>query len=415
MKNVYDIKYEKNLNFILPQKERLKNADLHILKQKVAVIIHLYYIDTIEDYFKYIEAIPSDIDIFFTVSDYHVKELLVQAFGKKNNCKIIEKQNRGRDISSLLVACREHILKYEYVCFIHDKKERSYFYKKDTENWIQCLWENMLGGTEYIENIIATLYENLELGLLAPPSPLSEHCAIAYVNSWYDNFDRVKLLASEMNLNCNLDYAKPPITLGTAFWAKTSALEKLFEIEWKYEDFDEEPLKIDGTISHAIERIFAYVVQDAGFETGWVMTDKYAGERLEYMERSMRKAFERLNESLGVSYIAELDSYEKRLQEMLKFIHKYKQFYIYGAGTIGKSCFLMLKNEQKTPEAFLVSDIEGNAGEIQGIPVYSLEQIELHKDCGVIIGVAAKYQNDILVRIKERYPDFSNIYIYDRY
>ena len=39
--------------------------------------------------------------------------------------KVILKRNRGRDVSALLVASRTEILQYKYVCFIHDKQEKS--------------------------------------------------------------------------------------------------------------------------------------------------------------------------------------------------------------------------------------------------------------------------------------------------
>ena len=160
MKNVYDIKKDKNLNFILPKKKNLDNSKQYMPERKIAIIIHLHYLDTIRKYIKYIENIPLDMDVFFTFSDSRIKEILLQTkVGRRNNYKFIEKQNRGRDISAFLVACRKNIINYEYICFVHDKKEKKQIYKEDTEKWIQCLWENMLGSTEYIENIITTFYE----------------------------------------------------------------------------------------------------------------------------------------------------------------------------------------------------------------------------------------------------------------
>ena len=67
---------------------------------------------------------------------------------------------------------------------------------------------------------------------------------------------------------------------GSCFWFRTDALRKLFKYDWKYEDFPEEPLPIDGTISHAIERCYAYVAQDAGYYSAIVMCDEYA--KIEY-------------------------------------------------------------------------------------------------------------------------------------
>jgi rhamnosyltransferase len=54
----------------------------------------------------------------------------------------------------------------------------------------------------------------------------------------------------------------------------------LFDHPWTYDDFPEEPLPIDGTVMHAIERIYSFVCQDAGYYPAIVMSDRYAS--LEY-------------------------------------------------------------------------------------------------------------------------------------
>lgn len=411
MDNVYDIKREKNLNYVLPVTTKLERYSSDIYKGRVAVIIHLHYLDTVDSYLEYIMAIPDSVDILFTFSDYRVKEALQKTeIGNRKNCRFVEKQNRGRDISAFLVACRKDIIEYEYICFLHDKKEKKSIHKKDTEEWIKCLWTNMLGSTAYIENILSTFYQNPILGLLTPPFPITEHFSTFYMCPWGYNFDITKTLAKKLRLNSNIDISKPPITLGTVFWARTTALKKLFEIEWEYKDFDEEPLKNDGTISHAIERILAYVAQDAGFESGWVMNDLYAGVYFEQMQYVLKSAFNKLNDLLGISWISEINSYEDKVQEILSFVNKYKKFYIFGAGICGARYLTILKIEQKVPTAFLVSDSSKNPKEVQGVPVYSIWDVELNENCGIIVGVAEPYQEKVIKTIKEKQPEFDNIY-----
>lgn len=411
MDNVYDVKREKNLNYILPAMTKLGDNSSAIYKGKVAVVIHLYYLDTVKIYLKYIEAIPDSIDILLTFSNCKMKEILQNTvIGKRKNCRFIEKQNRGRDISAFLVTCRKEIMQYEYICFLHDKKEKKNIYKRDVEDWIKCLWENMLCSTEYIENVLLTFDKNPTLGLLVPPFPITEHLASFYMYVWGHNFDNARKLAERMELECDLDVTKPPITLGTIFWARTTALRRLLEIDWKYEYFDEEPLKNDGTISHAIERILAYVAQDAGFESGWVMSDQYAGLHFEQMQYALKSAFDKLNVSLGISWISEIGSYENKVKEILRFVNKYERLYIYGAGVCGTRYLTILKIEQKVPNAFLVSDSSRNPKVVQGIPVYSISEVELNEHCGIIIGVSEPYEEEVIKTIKINHPEFDNIY-----
>lgn len=305
-------------------------------------------------------------------------------------------------------------MKYEYVCFLHDKKEKEDFLKEDIAKWIRSLWENMIGSKEYINNILYTFHMNSQLGLLIPPFPFSEHFTFSiYTNPWQEDFFVTRDLANQMNLKCEIDHMRQPVTLGTAFWARVSALKKLFEREWRYEDFPDEPMDNDGTISHAIERILAYVAQDAEFETHWVLTDKYAAEEFDYMQMLLRKSFERLNQSLDIRNVFELNNYELRTEKLLSFIDRFERFYIYGAGVRGKRYCSFLKKFQKKPAGFLVSDKSKNANSVNGVPVYSLSEIELDEKCGIIIGVSEKYQDEILLRLKKKRSIFP-IYIINK-
>lgn len=57
-------------------------------------------------------------------------------------------------------------------------------------------------------------------------------------------------------------------------------MKKLFAFNWNYTDFPEEPNQIDGTLLHAVERIYPYVVQDAGFYPAYVQPDFLASLNL---------------------------------------------------------------------------------------------------------------------------------------
>lgn len=412
MKNVFDSKREECLNFILPKNALVGRGRI----DGAALVVHLHYFDTAERYMRAIEQIPPEIDVYITAADENVHKLLKKCANKmqRENISIVEKKNRGRDISALLVACRKSILKYEYVGFVHDKKAKAAHLQGDTREWIRCLWENTIGSRAYILNVLSVLEQNPGIGLLVPPSPMGEYIRAYYSDSWLSNFKCTRELARRMNLECDLDPAKPPLTLGTAFWAKTAALKKLFEMDWKYEDFDEEPLRNDGTISHAIERILAYVAQDAGYKTGWIMTDRYAGELLERSQSALERAFDRLNESLGIRNVAGLNSFEQRREEMTSFLDRFQHFYIYGAGVIGRSCLAMLESSRKFPRAFLVSKMRGDHRDVRGIPVREFDADSIEDDSAILVAVDERNQKDVLQTIRDANFPFGNVFVYKR-
>ena len=55
------------------------------------------------------------------------------------------------------------------------------------------------------------------------------------------------------------------------FWFKPKALAPILNCGLTFDDFPDESGQLDGTIAHAIERAFLFVVETAGFD--WVKVD----------------------------------------------------------------------------------------------------------------------------------------------
>ncbi len=402
MENVYNIRLKKNLYYVLPDSAR-NNVDTVINKGEVAVIIHLYYEDTVNQYFNYICNIPMNIDVYISVSEEKTKLRIEENIERHHlqNCKIIEKKNRGRDISALLVACREIAMQYEYICFLHDKKEKNEYIKAFTEEWISLMWENTIASEEFIYNIKDVFEKHEDIGILTVPEPFGMRENGAFDNTWYMNFEKTVSLANMLKLDCDLNEACPPITLGTAFWAKTKALEKLLAYSWKYEDFTEEPLPNDGTINHAVERIIAYVAQDAGYNIGTVRTIKCAEKHICIMQHLLRIAFERMS-LLGIYNIEDAINYERRKETYYSFFQKYENVYLYGAGEMGERTLHFLKLLGLQPKIFLVTSDAVGFSELGGVPIKELEQVELSEKVGIIITVGMKYKDEIIGLLKKR-------------
>jgi lipopolysaccharide biosynthesis protein len=70
-------------------------------------------------------------------------------------------------------------------------------------------------------------------------------------------------LANSMHIEVLPDNFNFPI--GTMFWSRTKALVPLMELNLRYQDFPEEPLSIDGTMLHALERLLPFIAEKAGF------------------------------------------------------------------------------------------------------------------------------------------------------
>lgn len=396
MQNIYDIRLNENLLFVLPQPEQNSEA-CFVAQKNVAIAVNLYYEDLVAQNMDYLNCVPEAIDVYVISSRQDVLEKVEKL--KKRPLYFIEKNNRGRDVSALLVAFREIALQYEYICFVHDKKPKFGYIKEDVDIWIRNLWENTIGSVDYIYGVLACFKKCPDIGLMVPPEPFGEYYTTWYSSGWGNNFENAKALAEELKLNCNLDEDKSPLAFGTVFWARTVALNKLLMKEWKYEDFPEEPMPIDDTISHAIERILGFVAQDSGYKTATIMSDSYAAWNLLFAQDSMKKMRKLMAEQVKVHNIHQIEKLSEQEECLRNFCQNNKQVYLYGAGMFGKELLWHMKNWGLQPTGFVVSNGKRNQDIIEGYPVFELR--ELKRNDGIVIATHYKNQEEMEEILKQ--------------
>lgn len=402
MENIYDIRNRKGLYYILDEKVSANRMSFDE-KRKIAILVYIYYQDSAPKFLEYLQTIPDDIDVYIISSNSDIREIYDAYIKQRGNTYFVLKENRGRDVSALLVTAREIFLQYTYICFVHDKKEKSEYLLEDTSLWIENMWDNTIKSDAYIENVIGVFEENTNIGLLAVPEPMGTYILADSYNSWKKNFENTKALAEKLKLKCDIDRGKTPITLSTAFWCRTEALKRLFEIEWSYEDFPEEPLAKDGTISHAVERILGYVAQDKGYDTGTVMTISYAGKYMAFLQNGLQQTFMNLRNLAGIASMEELSCFEKNRKRISEFFEKNEKIYLYGAGVRGKDGINFCRSMGYIPKGIIVTEKDGMSREYMGIPVVSLEEIDASSDnIGIIITVGHKLRDVIAGKLQEK-------------
>ena len=375
-----------------------RNYSKYSSKKKTLIVIHLYYLDTINNYTKYIKIIPDECDVLFTASSKEHHEKLRSFVKDKKNWQIIDKNNRGRDISAFLVAGREIIQKYDYVCFVHDKKAKIERNINDFKEWTNSLWKNSIGSSAFIYNVLNEFEKEKKLGMLIPPAPLGEHCDAALENAWYGNYGCTVQLAKELEVTVPIYRTQSPLSLGTVFWARVKALDKLLNREWKYADFPPEPLPADNVISYAVERILSFIVQDAGYNVKVVMSEEYISTRYEKYERIARNSLKMFREHGIQISSSDICKYQSPHKKLYKFLEKCKRLYVYGAGVVGRRCYQFLKTNLIFPDNFLVTE-KDYVTEVDGLKVEQFSNIHIHPNDGIIIATSQDKQNEIINHI----------------
>ena len=290
--NMADIKKLLHLNYTLPAHQEFRKSEDNKKEPKVALMMHLYYDDMAEWCLKYAKSMPETADIYITTTSEEKKKNIINVFKslKCNKLEVIVIQNRGRDVSSLLVGCRPYVDDYDYICYAHDKKTTQIKPYCVGESFAYKCFENILATPEFVQNIISTFEDNPRLGLLTPPPPNHGRLYNTVGSEWANNFNNTASLAHKLKLNVDINWRKEPIApLGTMFWFRPEALKTLFEQEYKYEDFPSEPNGFDGTLLHAIERVYAFVVQHEGYYPAWVMSDDFARIELTNLDFMLRE------------------------------------------------------------------------------------------------------------------------------
>ncbi len=272
--NMQDIKNNLHLNFTFPDFAVKTHED-----KKIALVFHAYFPGLVDSTVRYVNAMPDYADIYITTDTDEKKEVFEKAFknSKFNKVEVLKIENRGRDVSALLVAAKPFVFDYDYVCFAHDKKVTQLSSRLVGKGFAYSCLENILESEGFVENIIEKFENESRLGMLMPPPPFHSNYFFIAGNGWTNNFANTKALYDELHYTVDIDEEKDPVTpLGTMFWFRPAALKPLFDRDYDYSDFPPEPNKTDNTILHAIERIYGFTVQQAGYYPAYCMSQKAA-------------------------------------------------------------------------------------------------------------------------------------------
>jgi rhamnosyltransferase len=291
-------------------------------------------------------------------------------------------------------------MEYEYLCFTHDKQS---YPARNGQSFRYLLWENTLAGEMFIENILHAFDAIPRLGLLSVPILYQAGGLGMFGGTWAKNFQNTKHLAERLALRCKLSESVSTFSIGTAFWCRTAAMRRLFEHNFTLTDFRDEPFPNDGTLSHAIERIFPYVAQHEGYFSGIVMTDRYAAVRMTDFERIFTALLNRSDFELGffstIQFVMfTLSDFAMRISnEMIKFCSEFADIYVYGAGKYAAMVAGKLEQLGVDYKGFVVSDGNAKPAGLQNRSVFYFSELDLTKpDTGVILGLGRSNTYEVI-------------------
>ena len=223
--------------------------------KKIAVHLHLYYVDLADEMIAYLKNIPANFDLYISVIDQDCNTIAKRFKGGiplLDSVKVKNVPNRGRDLAPFLLTFGKELLKYDYCCHIHSKKS---LHSNILKGWRKYLLSNLLGSSEQVTGILNLLMRD---GKFVFPQ---SYQYTSDITNWGGNFQ----IACDFFAGKGLSIEKYQIVefpQGTMFWCRSNCLKRLMELNLQLTDFPEEPIETDGTLAHVLERAFLILADD---------------------------------------------------------------------------------------------------------------------------------------------------------
>lgn len=229
---------------------------------KIAIHAHVYYENLIIDIIEKTNNIPVNFDLFIS-TDSLLKKEYINNYLMKSKAHKFEIQvfnNKGRDVLPLIFQMKKNIKKYKYFCHIHTKKSKHIDFG---DEWRAYLFNNLLGNTNIISEILTEFENNSNLGFVFPE--IYYKVLIRYGNDILGgNLQYMEQIIKKISNNLKISTKNLDYPMGNMFWARVGSVYQIFQININNE-FPNEFKQIDGTLMHGIERIWIYIVKYNGF------------------------------------------------------------------------------------------------------------------------------------------------------
>jgi hypothetical protein len=242
---------------------RVTEKELKKAEVPAALHLHLYYSDLADSILARIAQCKSRPDLLISIGDKNKlndvqKALLKHGLEAK---RLVIVPNSGRDIGPLLTEFASEITNnYEIFGHVHTKKTEILKSEQTIKRWTEFLYGNLIGDKfQMMDTILQRMEADSSIGIVYPDDPNAL--------SWGKNKKFANDLLAKMNISNTDLFDNINFPVGTMFWARTKALQPLFDLKLQWSDYPQEPLPYDGSMLHAIERTLSIICENQNFRT----------------------------------------------------------------------------------------------------------------------------------------------------
>lgn len=226
---------------------------------RIAVVIHLFNVEMTEQFLRLVNASGMAADLLVTTDTPDKKAIIEREMRTYATGTVTVRlvANRGRDVLPKLSAFITEYKQYDLLLFLHSKKST---HLEEGADWASFLFTNLLGSSAHVRSIVAIFAANPGIGIIFP-----QHFErIRQYLIWNSNFPAARRLARRMGFRL---HPRAPLDFisGSMFWARPAAIAPLIRLGLTAGNFPEELGQTEGTVAHAIERLYLHSAEIAGF------------------------------------------------------------------------------------------------------------------------------------------------------
>ncbi|MDX2082501.1 MAG: rhamnan synthesis F family protein [Rickettsiales bacterium] len=207
-----------------------------ILQLKVAVHLHLFYLDLLDEFIESLKNIPHKFDLFITLVDCDQSKI-AKIFTIFPNTKVFSIPNIGRDVGGLIEVINNIDLNdYDVLIKLHSKKSlHTGFEQKD---WRQRLTGALIGN-KFQSALVLSKFCDKKIGMIGSFEDLS------FIE--LENRDNFKNFCKKFEISDEAIFFR-----GTVFAIRTKILQRFKEKKIILKDFENS----DSACPYAFEHAF---------------------------------------------------------------------------------------------------------------------------------------------------------------
>lgn len=220
----------------------------------VGIFLHAYYTDVLPEVATALHHLPRHMALYVS-TDTEAKAAAIRQHFAPMNFSALDVRvwpNRGWDMAPFLLGFSDVLRTCPLMVRIHAKRSPHIATSVSTA-WRKLLYGSLLGSAQRVQAIFDLFAHAPRLGMLCPPHL---HHYLAAVRSG-DNLPAMNQLLAPYGIHLAADTAID-FPMGSMFWCRPAVLFPWLDAGLSFDDFTASGSARDGSLAHALERLFLF-------------------------------------------------------------------------------------------------------------------------------------------------------------